>query len=84
MNIKGIATLQYLYPDGRLEPVGPPMSNDITWANFRHFFIHTGEMSLPTKRDAASLLNGNSAKWQIFYGANDSKQSPLEIGRAHV
>mgnify|MGYP000149051875 CR=1 FL=1 len=77
MNIKGIATLQYLYPDGRLEPVGPPMSNDITWANFRHFFIHTGEMSLPTKRDAASLLNGNSAKWQIFYGANDSKQSPL-------
>ena len=77
MNIKGIATLQFLYPDGHLEPIGSPICNDIAWANFRQFFIHTGEMSIPTKRDAASLLNGNSAKWRIFYGANDNRQSPL-------
>lgn len=77
MNIKGVARLQYLYPDGRLEDVGPPVFNDIAWPVFRHFFVHSSTLSLPSKRDAASWLHASSARWRIFYGSADSKQSPL-------
>lgn len=78
MQIKGEVRLQYLYEDGHLEDIGPPVHNDISWVNFRQFFVNTTDtMSIPTKRDSVSIVNTNQAKWRVFYGAADSKQSVL-------
>lgn len=77
MKVIGEAQLAFINPDGSLEPVGPPVKNDICWPVWRVMFMTSNGYQFPTKRDAASQSVGSGEHWRIFYGANDCKQTPL-------
>lgn len=77
MNIKGIARIEAQYADGRVEVLLDNECNDICWPAFRRCFIYDYNMSIPYRRDAAAELVGGAGRWQLFYGAKDIKQSPL-------
>lgn len=77
MKIKGVAKITLRYDDGREEVFSDNECNDICWLAFRRFFISSSQQSIPTKRDTVTANSGSSARWKLFYGATDIKQTPL-------
>lgn len=77
MKIVGSAFLEYIYPDGRKEPVGPPVCNDICLPAFKRMFTLIGDFTIPTKRDATSQNHSSSARWKLFYRSADIKPTRL-------
>ena len=90
MNIKGLATIKAIYPDGSEETLYKDECNDICWPTFRNFFsVLSGSLGIPTKRDSLSEVSTSAWRWRIFYGNNDIKPTPLnawynEDGTANV
>ena len=76
MNIKTQVTLAYRDEDG-CEEIFAVEQNDISWVALRRFFVSVNNQALPTKRDATSESNGNAARWRIYHGSADVKQSEL-------
>lgn len=77
MKIIGEAQLAFINADGTLEPVGPPVCNDICWPAWRLAFHTASSTYMPTKRDSISQSTATGDHWKIFYGSIDCKQTPL-------
>lgn len=77
MKIVGLVGLTYVYPDGRQEPVGPDLQNDICLPILKRMLTSGGDYSIPTKRDAASQNNASSVRWRLFYTEKDIKPTRL-------
>ena len=75
--IKGVASIKLIHPDGKEEMFLENQCNDICWLAFRKFFAYNTFLSIPTRRDVTSEVNGSSSRWKLFYGAAPIKQTPL-------
>lgn len=75
MNIRGIAELKLISPDGVEMPVGGVEENDICWTVLRTLFLN--DSTPPTARDVTSQGNGSVSRWVMFYGTEDLYPTPL-------
>lgn len=77
MKIVGLVGLTYVYPDGSRVPVGPDLQNDICLPIMKRMLTATNYYSIPAKRDLTSQNDSSTARWRLFYTANDIKATRL-------
>lgn len=75
MNIRGIAELKLISPDGVEMPVGGVEENDICWTALRTLFL--ADNDFPSARDVTSQGNGSTVRWKLFCGTKDIYPTPL-------
>lgn len=79
-NIRGFVDIEFLYPDGKREVIAENLENHVNWLALRRYGLYLGAnaISIPTKRDATSIINGASDRWLIAVGANEVSNDMIQ------
>lgn len=79
-NIRGYVDIEFLYPDGKREVIAENLENHVNWLALRRYGLYLGAIgiSIPTKRDATSIINGASDRWLIAVDAKEVSNDMIQ------